>query len=438
MLGSGSLEIATGIVFVYLLLSLICTSVMEAISSFLNKRGSTLFEGVKNLLNDPSFTGLAQQIYSHGLVSSISQFASDPNKPNRLPSYMPSKILSSALVDILSSSGAGVNAYWTLLAGQRQSALDDAQKAQTANPGNASLAAAVSAAQLALADAQAKVQAAVDVKTKHDLATDAAGKVKNRLDLKGIADATTALAVALDAGRSLAAECPDPLGNVETAIRQRLPAGHTKDALLLLVTKTRQEATLAQNTVGSAERQIEALQANVEHWYNDAMDRVTGWYKRWTQLVLVMVAVIVVGVANADTIMLAKVLTHNDALRASIAGAAVEVVQGAQASAQQLPGDATTAGSTPYRDATFTEAGKIDLPLGWFGNAANKGNQDLVPTDLGGWAIKVLGLIITIAAVSLGAPFWFDTLSKFVNIRGAGTPPGQKNKSGPQRDPSKQ
>src|ERR1700734_2318453 len=129
MLGSGSLEIATGIVFVYLLLSLICTSVMEAISSFLNKRGSTLFEGVKNLLNDPSFTGLAQQIYSHGLVSSISQFASDPNKPNRLPSYMPSKILSSALVDILSSSGAGVNAYWTLLAGQRQSALDDAQKA---------------------------------------------------------------------------------------------------------------------------------------------------------------------------------------------------------------------------------------------------------------------------------------------------------------------
>jgi hypothetical protein len=325
-----------------------------------------------------------------------------------------------------------------LLAGQRQSALDDAQKAQTANPGNASLAAAVSAAQLALADAQAKVQAAVDVKTKHDQATLAAGKVKNRLDLKGIADATTALAVALDAGRSLAAECPDPLGNVETAIRQRLPAGHTKDALLLLVTKTRQEATLAQNTVGSAERQIEALQANVEHWYNDAMDRVTGWYKRWTQLVLVMVAVIVVGVANADTIMLAKVLTHNDALRASIAGAAVEVVQGAQASAQKSPGDATTAGATPYRDATFTEAGKIDLPLGWFGNAASKGNQDLVPTDFGGWAIKVLGLIITIAAVSLGAPFWFDTLSKFVNIRGAGTPPGQKNKSGPQRDPSKQ
>ena len=78
MLGSGSLEIATGIVFVYLLLSLICTSVMEAISSFLNKRGSTLFEGVKNLLNDPSFTGgLAGQVGGVGIAPDVPGSAVD-------------------------------------------------------------------------------------------------------------------------------------------------------------------------------------------------------------------------------------------------------------------------------------------------------------------------------------------------------------------------
>jgi hypothetical protein len=44
----------------------------------------------------------------------------------------------------------------------------------------------------------------------------------------------------------------------------------------------------------------------------------------------------------------------------------------------------------------------------------------------------LVGLLISVMAVQLGAPFWFDTLSKFVNIRGAGTPPGESVKSGPQ------
>ena len=30
---------------------------------------------------------------------------------------------------------------------------------------------------------------------------------------------------------------------------------------------------------------------------------------------------------------------------------------------------------------------------------------------------------MTILVISLGAPFWFDTLSRFVNIRSSGKPP---------------
>jgi hypothetical protein len=37
--------------------------------------------------------------------------------------------------------------------------------------------------------------------------------------------------------------------------------------------------------------------------------------------------------------------------------------------------------------------------------------------------------MISVFAVSLGAPFWFDLLSKFVNIRGAGTPPAEPAKA---------
>jgi large-conductance mechanosensitive channel len=80
MFGSNVLDVAIGLVFVYLMVSLICTVVNEIISSLLNKRGKNLFLGVKNLLNDPSFTGLAQQVYNHGMIDGISKNASDITK----------------------------------------------------------------------------------------------------------------------------------------------------------------------------------------------------------------------------------------------------------------------------------------------------------------------------------------------------------------------
>ena len=45
------------------------------------------------------------------------------------------------------------------------------------------------------------------------------------------------------------------------------------------------------------------------------------------------------------------------------------------------------------------------------------------------WAIvpgHLLGWLLTAIAVSLGAPFWFDTLNKFMNIRSSGTAPNEK------------
>jgi hypothetical protein len=51
------------------------------------------------------------------------------------------------------------------------------------------------------------------------------------------------------------------------------------------------------------------------------------------------------------------------------------------------------------------------------------------------WA-KLLGLLLTGIAISLGAPFWFDLLNKVVSIRSAGRSPAEKPKSpegGPKR-----
>jgi hypothetical protein len=45
------------------------------------------------------------------------------------------------------------------------------------------------------------------------------------------------------------------------------------------------------------------------------------------------------------------------------------------------------------------------------------------------YLMKILGLLMSALAVSLGAPFWFDTLSKFMNVRGAGAKPDPVKKT---------
>jgi hypothetical protein len=53
------------------------------------------------------------------------------------------------------------------------------------------------------------------------------------------------------------------------------------------------------------------------------------------------------------------------------------------------------------------------FPIGW----------GELPEGGGGWLLKILGCLWTGLALSLGAPFWFDLLQKFVNLRAAGTKP---------------
>ena len=57
---------------------------------------------------------------------------------------------------------------------------------------------------------------------------------------------------------------------------------------------------------------------------------------------------------------------------------------------------------------------KVGIPMGWRGAA--------VPHGAGGIALAVAGWILSILAISLGAPFWFDTLSRLSRLRSSGKP----------------
>jgi hypothetical protein len=68
MFNSTVLDVAVGLIFTFLALSLAVSTMVEAIASVLKWRSGTLLQGVKDLLNDQEFTDLARAVYNHALV----------------------------------------------------------------------------------------------------------------------------------------------------------------------------------------------------------------------------------------------------------------------------------------------------------------------------------------------------------------------------------
>lgn len=153
---------------------------------------------------------------------------------------------------------------------------------------------------------------------------------------------------------------------------------------------------------------------NLESWFNSSMDSVSGWYKRRTQVLILALGFAIAVAVNGDSILTMQMLWNNSDLRSSMAAQAVQAAgQANDATARQ-------------RAAQIQVSG---LPIGWNG-------QDELhrpPWVLGTWsamlgwswhlfAVHWLGWLITGFAISLGAPFWFDLLNKFVVVRSAVKP----------------
>jgi hypothetical protein len=295
--------------------------------------------------------------------------------------------------------------------------LTQAQAKRDAEPRDPKLNKAVSDVQAALDEAKANGEKAEESASKNNAAELAAQKVESPKDLRAIEQASKSLQEALAAGRTLAAQFPDALGNVQNAV-EALPDGHTKESLLVLLDKTKREMAFVSKEVSAGEHQLERLRENLERWFDDAMDRFAGWYKRWTQQVSLIIAAILVIVVNADTIVLANRLARDNALRGSI-------VTAAESAIQKITAD--PAKSEAARQQLLADSENLNLPLGWISPKGFAVGQ--TPQGFMGWLLKAAGLFLSVLAVSLGAPFWFDTLSKFMNVRAAGAVPSKTQNS---------
>jgi hypothetical protein len=118
MFGSTVLDLAIGLIFTFLIISLVTSTATEAFASALGWRANTLLQGVKDLLNDPNFTGLALDLYNHGLVNpQANGRAANEKDLTQKPSYIDAKQFATALTELTGiSSGLDAKTLKTAIA----------------------------------------------------------------------------------------------------------------------------------------------------------------------------------------------------------------------------------------------------------------------------------------------------------------------------------
>lgn len=356
MLGSDTLDVAIGIIFLFLMLSLICSAINELIEVALKNRAKDLDRGICELLSDPNALTIVPKLYAHPLISGLYKGTFDTKNLGELPSYIPSRTFTLALLDVL-------------------------------RPANAST------------------------------PSGASGAVYSRAPATEGADRMPSVDTLEELRNALAA--------------QQIPAAR---ALVALIDAAGTDAAVARQ--------------NVEDWFNSAMDRVSGWYKRRTQFTIFWIGIVVALVVNADAIAFTQYLSTNKEARAIIvsqAQAVQKVVAASPARASAAP--SSSASSTPSTNESVAKPTvdplkpaptelvdtlgwlqrETGLPFGWrfwpkaSDDAATvaefKTDWRRAPRDAPEALVKLVSIVLTACAVSFGAPFWFDLLNKFMIVR---------------------
>ena len=276
MFDSPAFDVAIGLIFLYIVLALVCSTVNEAIATALGLRARFLEAGLLNLLSGSvsetllPASRLPRQFYEHPLVQGLT-------RPRRAPNPA-------------ADAAAARRGPWSRLRGSSQS--------RPIRPISRR--------------GRSWSRSSTSQTRRRRRSQDATGEEADR------ARARVAKA-ADDFERSLAS----------------IPNAQLSEALLALY----------RSAGGDAVR----FQHATEEWFDDAMERVSGWYKRRVHVVLAVIAAVVVVVLNADTLAAGRVLWRDDAVRTAVVKEASNDAQGGR--------------STTPRSRHAVK--KLDLPLGW-------------------------------------------------------------------------
>ncbi|HEU4596027.1 MAG TPA: hypothetical protein VFS10_12875 [Pyrinomonadaceae bacterium] len=397
LFGSNILEIALAMIFVYLLMSLLCSAVAEYIEAKRNFRAKDLERGIRLLLDPQEQEGragatplskdesVAGRLYNHPLVKSL-------YRGEKLPSYIPSRTFALALwdmafpADVRPADGGDTHNLATI----RQAVRDNQVVSEE-----------VKTALLALIDDAGGNfdKARANIEEWFDSSMDrVSGWYKRRVHF-----------FLLLIGFGAAA-----LINVDTINIARALATNE---------------TLRKGVVAVAEKAAED-------------ESVAG--------IPLAAATPATTPTPAPTPRPAANANSNAGAVSTPAPAATRTPATATNANQPTPRATTTAGAAESPDEAARKItalrGQLDqlgLPVGWVRAKTEMQNGREVitnandprrfPDSVWGWLLKVIGLAITALAISQGAPFWFDLLNKIIVIRST-VKPREKSPTQPSKD----
>lgn len=489
MFGSAILETAIGLIFVYLLMGLILSAVTELISSWLHWRAKTLQEALHNLL-DASGGGIGddwvEKLLKHPLVQGLSRprGAEEPAlakeesataHPERTPAYIPARIFSTALLDLVRGPGDPATDLLQKVRATLETVPDMGTSASVRQqmqalidrfPATGKLARELS--QLLAAPPAAGLRQAVQ-QVLANRATDPSLQRLTEAWSQLPADLSPAQLKARAAGLL---DTVEKIGNGKRDLQQLIDflpagagAGPCKAAILALVESQDLRALVetVQEKLGGtalghslsallrrAQGRLTGLEQAVETWFNDSMNQVSGWYRRKTQQVHIVLAVILTVGLNVDSMVLIQALSTDTDLRQALVVQAEAAVENPPAQLAPASPEGTEPSAPPSKEAEVEELldqlDQLDLPVGWLPAGSDDPvaakQQRIFPplpassSGFGGWAKQWLAILwfhffgwaMTAAAASLGAPFWFDLLKKVISIRSNGQPPAETEK----------
>jgi hypothetical protein len=440
-------EIAIGLIFAWLVLSLVAMYAQEWIVTQLRWRSGMLEAYIRNMLADPA---MSAQFYDHPLIQALH---SGKNGDHR-PSYIPSSQFTLALFDILMSAGTEssllqqeiykLQSNVDMLRSNKKKlaqvqidlALTATRKALNTPAGDATL-------RFTLNNAKAALGTLAELDPQMKTAVSAAlGNVQVN---KGQVDTILASIQEQSDGGWTENPTLDQIRLGVAALSVTQP--QLKQALSSLLNGVKELTLQGDSVLGLARK-------NVEQWFDGGMDRLSGWYKRRSQKLAFVIGICVAFALNTDTLQLAQTLWREPLMRQALAAQAQAYVD------QNQSGVSTPTAQQLYElQAQFAD---VNIPVGWIGTPLSAQSNGVVPMadgtekmctpfphsnidlygvavanqcypiinaphldDLTGILLKVIGLLASGLAAAQGAPFWFDILKKIINIRTSGSNPAE-------------
>jgi hypothetical protein len=448
------IEVALGLIFVWIVLSLTTIQIQEWISTQLDKRARDMEDAIHEMLANPN---LKSQFYDHPVIRGLTakkrklpsfvprRFYDHPlvrgftQEKRRLPSYIPSQQFALALFDITMTAGTESSLIQQGIFKIR----DDLKKKNRLSRDHAAIEALDVLADFARSAASTEAGTAITKKTFNLLKTEADKFSEKYPAYKKEMDA------ALSEARKFKEEIEEVLKNQSkgkdpalTKLRRGIAAlsvispevNQTLNALLLNV----------EQYAAEGETNLAKARKNVEKWFDDSMDRVSGVFKRYSQGMALFIGFVVALLLNVDSINLTIYLWREPSVRQALAQNAANF---------ELPREQLEANPEQAMQDFRMQFVGLNLPVGWvideskgtassdsdcqlfpgvdqtFGIPIPASNKCLSPSQSNNQSnivLKFIGIFLTAVAARQGAPFWFDLLKRLVNLRGTGANPAEK------------